>query len=546
VTVPLGQWLTGGAPLDTASVGRFAMVCVAGVLASLVLAGRAASPRAEQGGGEERRRGAAPEPVEGDDEALERFLEVARRATDAHEAALWRMNPSGQTAMLVSWIAPPDVPVPPQVVDLEGHPFAWAIVEQVHVHLQRGKRELPSPWAQEMLLVPVDGPDAVLAFAFPGVTPPGSEHVALGAGRCISTLLALLRMRREKDRDERSMQSLVEAVRTLPGEIEVERFSARLAEAVCDVTGASGAAVALAPADGQPGRVVRVSTVDGMDPILPPTVGEADSRLALAMKHGVTLTYRDLRREREKLPLFGPRERWEVTPRSAAFLPLVAEDRTIGAVVAWHHEPNRFGEHEAELLRLLSTVAPLPLRSAQRVEQLDRRASTDALTKLPNRAAFESRLAHAANYYDRYNRPFSLVMLDVDHFKKFNDTWGHEAGDRVLQHVAEILRNTVRDVDLAARLGGEEFVVLLPETGLRPAVEAAERLRRALEVRPVVWNGRPLNITASFGVAACPDCVAAPGEVLAASDAALYRSKGAGRNRVSSAPRAAGTPEPRP
>jgi diguanylate cyclase (GGDEF)-like protein len=277
-------------------------------------------------------------------------------------------------------------------------------------------------------------------------------------------------------------------------------------------------------------------------------VGEADSRVALAIKHGVELNYGDLRRERDRLPVFGPRESWEPAPRSVALLPLTAEGRTLGAVVAWHPLPDRFGPRELELLRRICSVAPIPLRSATQYEALDRRASTDALTGLANRATFESRLATAAAYFDRYARPFSIAILDVDFFKKFNDTWGHEAGDRVLKHVAEVVRTTVRDSDLAARLGGEEFVVLMPETGVRAAAEAAERIRRAIEARSVIWNGRPLSVTASFGVASCPENVATPAEVLAAADAALYRSKGAGRNRVSTAlrPGAASEPDPTP
>jgi diguanylate cyclase (GGDEF)-like protein len=494
----------------------------------------------------------APEPpraepgdrAEEDAVVLRRSMEVLRHAVDAHEATLWRLDGAqGKTVIQTAWTAVPGVQPPAQVVDLEGHPFGWTIHEQVHVHLQRGKRALPSPWAQEMLLVPVHGPDGVLAFAYPGVVPPGSEPVALDAGRHMTALLDLLSVRRASERDERRMQALFAAVQTLPGELELEPFARHLAETVCRGTGADGAVVALAPGDAAAGRVLHVETVQGRPPRIPAALGEGDSRLALAMKHGVALSYPDLRRERERLPLVAPREEWDPQPRSAALVPLSVDGRTLGAVVAWHAEVGHFGEREAELLRLLCSIAPLPLQSASRYEALDRKASTDALTGLPNRRTFEARLAAAAGYFDRYARPFGLLMLDVDHFKRFNDTWGHEAGDRVLQHVAEVVRSTVRDVDLPARLGGEEFVVLLPEAGLRATVEAAERVRRAVEGRSVVWNGRPLSVTVSLGVAACPDCVVAPGEALAAADAALYRSKAGGRNRVSAAPRA-GAPEP--
>ncbi|MBV9774823.1 MAG: sensor domain-containing diguanylate cyclase, partial [Gemmatimonadetes bacterium] len=230
-------------------------------------------------------------------------------------------------------------------------------------------------------------------------------------------------------------------------------------------------------------------------------------------------------------------------PRSAVIVPLVADGKTLGVVAAWDPRPGWIGETELEFLRLLCAMAPLPLRSAERYEALDRRASLDSLTGLPNRRVFEERLTSTASHFERYQRPFSLVILDVDHFKKFNDTWGHEVGDRVLQHVSALLRTAVREVDVPARLGGEEFVVLLPETPLMPAVEVAERIRRMIEGRPLVWNGRPLPVTVSLGVATCPDSLADPTELLAAADAALYRSKAAGRNRTTAAPPGGGSVE---
>lgn len=544
--VPAVQWVRHAPPLTAGAAVRYAILLALGVAAARWIPARAARPAATRGDEEEGRPApAAPrEGPGGDDEVLAGALELVRRATDAHEAALWRRDADLRTATRIGWAAAPGAPEAAAVVELEGHPFAWAILEQMPVHLQRGKRDLPSAWAAEMLLVPVDVPDGVLALAYPGVTPPGVEPTALEAGRSLAALLSLLAQRRDAAREEARIGALHEAVRVLPGELEMDAFARKLAEVVRTGMGAEGTAVVLGPGDTTPGRILAVATGEGKEPRLPPALGEEDSRLALAMKHGVELSYTDLRRERDRLPLFGPREQWDPAPRSAAFLPLAVDGRTLGAVVAWDPAPGRFGEREMDLLRRIGTVAPLPLRSATRYEEVERKASTDALTGLANRDTFETRFAAQSGYFDRYARPFSVVILDVDHFKRFNDTWGHEAGDRVLKHVADLLRNTVRELDLPARLGGEEFVVLLPETGLRPAAEVAERIRRAIEVRSVVWNGRPLSVTVSLGVAACPDCVATPGELLAAADAALYRSKGAGRNRVSMAPRANAPAEP--
>lgn len=529
----------GTLPAWTIALRWILLMAVAAGLASLVAGGASAQPH---------RKAAPVEPADPrprrsgdatDAEAVETALATVMRATDAHEAALWRAEGEGEerTAALLSRVAAPDVDAPETPVPLAGHPFAWAVDERLPQRIERGKKTLPSPWAAEMLLVPVEIDERVLvlALAYPGMVPPGAETAAARAGHHLSTLLGLLKSRQAVRRAEAGMRALADAVRTLPGELGLDKFAAQLAAAVRQGTGAAGAGVALVTDDSGRGKVLHVSGES--IPMDAEGFGESESRLALAVKHGVELHHADLRKAGERLPLLTAAERWEAQPRSAAILPLMLDGRAMGAVAVWHTEPGRLGEREMEIARMLCSVAPLPMRSARRFEALDQRASTDPLTGLANRSTFEARLASLSGYYDRYARPFSIVALDVDFFKKFNDTWGHEAGDRVLQHVAELLQSTVRDVDLPARLGGEEFVVLLPETTVSQAAEAAERIRRSLETRTVDYNGQRLSVTASLGVSACPDCTANPAEVLGQADAALYRAKDTGRNRVSVAPR---------
>jgi diguanylate cyclase (GGDEF)-like protein len=134
----------------------------------------------------------------------------------------------------------------------------------------------------------------------------------------------------------------------------------------------------------------------------------------------------------------------------------------------------------------------------------------------------------------RSGKPLSIILFDLDHFKKINDTYGHPAGDEVLQHVAEHCQAALRFEDILARYGGEEFIVLLPETGLEPAEVVAERLRQVVETAPFTVCGQNVTITISLGVAGLP-----PGkettieELLSLADSALYISKQSGRNRVS-------------
>ncbi|HEX9937878.1 MAG TPA: sensor domain-containing diguanylate cyclase [Longimicrobium sp.] len=530
--IPATQWLHQGPPSTPSLVRYGLLLAVAAALSAL----RRARPSASAASTDEPHEAPKPAEDQADDVALRSAMEVVRRATDAHEATLWRADGEWRSASLVVRVAAPGVPLPDAVVPLEGSPYKWAIEEGIPQHVRRGKRDLPAPWAEEMLVVPVDLPEGVLALAYPGLVPPGADAAALEAARHLSTVSALLKLRGEQAREDARVRAIAEAARALPGEIEVDAFARRLASIVRQGTGAAGAAVAVGPDEAGRVKVLHVDDT-GPSPQLPADFGEAESRLGLALKHAVDLTWDDLRKERETLPLLAPGEQWRAAPRSAAVFPLVADGRALGAVVAWHPEPGKFGEKEKELMRLLGSIAPLPLRSARRYEELDHRAHTDALTALPNRAAFEERLATLTHVFDRYARPFSLLVLDVDFFKKFNDTHGHEAGDRVLQHVAAVLRSAVRDVDTPARLGGEEFVVLMPETALRQSHDAAERIRRSIEARGVSWNGRPLSVTVSIGAASCPECTPAAGEVLKLADEALYRAKADGRNRVASAPR---------
>ncbi|MCP3164457.1 diguanylate cyclase [Myxococcus qinghaiensis] len=175
---------------------------------------------------------------------------------------------------------------------------------------------------------------------------------------------------------------------------------------------------------------------------------------------------------------------------------------------------------------------------ARRREELLALSRTDALTGLFNRRCFEERLSDEFARSRRYQSPLSLVMLDIDHFKRINDTFGHPFGDQVLKAVAQTTRSRLREVDVLARYGGEEFIALLPETGTADALKVCERVREAiagLRVEHVGVDGKrqEVRLTASLGVATVPSADLESSEaLLRAADAGLYAAKGAGRNRV--------------
>lgn len=168
--------------------------------------------------------------------------------------------------------------------------------------------------------------------------------------------------------------------------------------------------------------------------------------------------------------------------------------------------------------------------------QLDRLATTDELTGLSNRRTAVQRLDELWEAAARYQQPLACILLDIDHFKRFNDTHGHDVGDAVLRHVASVLRRNTRGSDLICRIGGEEFLVLCPSTTAAEASVGAERLRRTVESSALNCNGIELSVTLSAGVSERDTTMIDSDQLLKSADNALYAAKQAGRNQVAVAP----------
>ncbi len=170
-------------------------------------------------------------------------------------------------------------------------------------------------------------------------------------------------------------------------------------------------------------------------------------------------------------------------------------------------------------------------RSAE--DKLKAQATTDGLTGAYNRHHFSHLAGQAFVHARRYHRPLTVMMVDADHFKRVNDGHGHGTGDRVLKLLAGICHDTLRRVDILGRYGGEEFIVVLPETPLEPAAESAERLRRAIETSSVeAPDGSPVTVTVSIGLAELQEADRSLESLMQRADEALYRAKEQGRNRV--------------
>jgi len=221
---------------------------------------------------------------------------------------------------------------------------------------------------------------------------------------------------------------------------------------------------------------------------------------------------------------------------------LVAPTFRGGKIVAIVGVGNKPSDYDEDDVAIVSYIADLvwsivvQKRSDERIialnHQLEELAMTDDLTGMPNRRAFFAIAERELQRATRYSSPLSFIMMDVDHFKRINDTYGHAAGDDVLRTVAGVLRRGVRDVDIAARLGGEEFGVLMPNTRISDAILSAERIRAAVSRTACDYLGEELRVTVSMGVAAMTKESASLDSIMRTADAAMYRAKETGRDRV--------------
>jgi diguanylate cyclase (GGDEF)-like protein len=215
-------------------------------------------------------------------------------------------------------------------------------------------------------------------------------------------------------------------------------------------------------------------------------------------------------------------------------VPLIVGARVEGTLAAWSSQRDGFDDDDLQILEMLASQVATAVVAAETAEDSDQQSHTDPLTGLPNRRSLARDSGAHHQYRLNSGEPVSVAMLDIDHFKSFNDEYGHRVGDIALQRVAEVIRTGLRDGDRAYRYGGEEFLIVLPGTASAYALAAMERLRAAVASTPLLGNdlapARP--VTVSIGLATGPMHGASIEELISAADRALYAAKDGGRNRV--------------
>lgn len=459
---------------------------------------------------------------------IERALQMAIEQCGASQAVLWRPNDDDSPRFVPAvWGSGPR---PPKLTDAE------RLLLELSADEQRST---------------FNAADATLAFLAVGVRlrdvpsvlslhfrePPSLPRAELTVwaqrhGRAVADLYEAIQARAALAYRNKKLRAMIRTATTLQGSRDPLALEEMLARHACLVTGAEWSIV------------VRWDPVARLG--IPTHIGERAPEFGVSVtarqgslvgevcRTGVPRSFPDAR------PLLAGRDPvFDDAPlpegtRSLLLVPLRRSDReaAIGAMVLGHTERGALNSADGHAANDLGTIAAGALETAWAVQEATERARTDPLTGMPNRRAFDDVFARLMGETDRYGGTMAVMMVDIDHFKNVNDTFGHEAGDRVLTAVGQMLMNARRTTDFVARLGGEELALLLPQTDLTGAAELGERLRTKIESLRINTSAGEVRVTASFGIALYVARSGAAGRVYDRADRALYAAKRAGRNRV--------------
>ena len=460
-------------------------------------------------------------------DALDRYLRDVRDTMGADEVVFWRFNEARQTQRAAAWST--EGASSPRYFEREpwGPLVRWAAESgQVQAVAEEG--------VAYFVVAPVrdgnrvHGALSISSRAGLTHTPDGAKRWVVRHAAHAAVLLDLLDLRREASRHLLSTPALVKAAERLQAAKTTDALGIAICQTAIEVTSAQRSALIRWDPEHETGTVMAVSRGHVLHPGL---AIDGDSLVAEQCAMRKLLHKEDARVLRGAV-IYG-RGEGKRELGGLAVVPLArAEIGVIGAIVIEGDQPDTITRREVENVNLLGVIAARSLETAWEIEEEWRRARTDPLTGLSNRRHFDEQLQRIVSDSLAHGTPASLVVADVDHFKRVNDTYGHEAGDAVLKAVARVFLDCLRAEDVCARYGGEEIAILLPETSVERAQEVAERVRKAIAAKPVKHGERTISVTASFGVAGYPESTAQRDALFPTADRALYEAKAAGRDQV--------------
>jgi diguanylate cyclase (GGDEF)-like protein len=328
----------------------------------------------------------------------------------------------------------------------------------------------------------------------------------------------------------RNLHALYEVSKAFSTLLDFKKVLQTALKTATDIFPCDSAYIAMAEGDG---KIFHVRAWWGPSWAAAPPV-ELDPELAswvLENKKPIRYT----RGQKDKnLAAFNRRDGMLGSIQSFLMVPMMVGEDILGVIRLNSNQQDTYQEYDQDVLSTLANQTAMAIYNALNVERIQTMAIKDGLTGIYNHRYFQEKLEEEIAKTDRYNKDLSFLLLDVDHFKKFNDTYGHQEGDKVLRMVAEIIQATIRQkADILARYGGEEFAVILPETDINSAADLAERIRGNIADHLFESEGKnTYRVTVSIGVSAYPFDAREQSKLIQAADAGLYESKHKGRNCV--------------
>ncbi|MBN2574973.1 MAG: diguanylate cyclase [Deltaproteobacteria bacterium] len=363
----------------------------------------------------------------------------------------------------------------------------------------------------------------------PAFTPSESQLFVSAASqimRIVQSERVFQAVERSKHEHERFYRASTALNRALTLE-EVYAAALEGARGVCDFDFA-----AIAAFDERTGRhTVSMAVGEGSEGLLGTQHRDPASIASMVVKNKLALPANGEWRERHETHIFDGRDRVRGF-ESLYVLPLLVKDEVLGTFAIAARRPGAFSSDRREMLGVVANQVAISMQNGRMVQSLEEQATTDGLTGLLNHRTFQERLQVMLGRADRHNFRVAVLLTDIDHFKKVNDTYGHPTGDAVLRRVAGILKASARKIDIVARYGGEEFALVLEGTDRAGARQLAERIREEVALQTFESGQGVFTATLSLGVAVYPDDGRAKQDVIACADKALYAAKHGGRNRT--------------
>jgi two-component system cell cycle response regulator len=382
----------------------------------------------------------------------------------------------------------------------------------------------------------------------PGQTISPDEVALLAAiGRQVAMALENANLYAESLRKAEEFEGLYQVGKATTSTFNLQEILTRISEAVSRLIRAKAMSLLLLSPDG---RVLTPAGGFNWDEELPQTVeatpaGSPLNPSLVAVQEKRLVAIADLGRDPAPAPWL--RQAHDIGYRALLAVPLIVQERALGCMNLYLTEPHEPDGNEVQLLSTFASQAAIAIDNARLFEETRKLAITDELTGLANHREFYQQLAREVRRAMRYERALTLLMVDVDFFKEYNDRYGHLVGDQALHDLAEVLRRNARDVDILARYGGEEFTMILPETDLNQAAFQGERIRAAVATHPFPGTvAEPeARLTVSIGAAALGPHIRKIEDLVRDADQAMYQAKSRGRNRLELVPaKGRGAPKP--